>query len=129
MKIAIETRIENLRKDFQVFRSSNSFNNSKSCRYPPRLKSNAIALINEGVPIATLSRAIGMTGRRVSQWVKGSRVDKNANPHFKELKMSVADAAPIECEARIVTANGISIFIPISALTSKLIASIGGHNV
>lgn len=130
MKVEIENRIENLRRKILTFRKANTSQNPRFHRYPSEIKLEAIALINCGVPVAVLSRAIAIKGWRISEWVKGSsRLEKDSKPAFKELKISEPKIINPEHEARIVTANGISIFIPLSSLTAQLIASIGGLNV
>ena len=129
MKVEIENRIENLRRKILTFRKANTSKNPKVYRYPSEIKLEAIALINDGVPLAVLSRAIEIKGWRISEWIKwGSQAEKERRPAFKELKISKPKIVNSEHEARIVTANGISIFIPLSSLTAQLIASIGGLN-
>ena len=125
----MKVEIENLRKQILNIRKSFTFKNAKSYRYPPEIKLEAISLINEGVPLATLSRALGIKGWRISEWIRSLKSKRVNGPAFKEIKILDPIAVPHEPEARIVTVNGISIFIPLSSLTAQLIASIGGLNV
>lgn len=130
MKREISSRISELKARIVQVHSQHQ-GSPRSVRFPNEIKNEVYELfLTSGLSQPELAKHLELSLQRVREWclkVKSQADAPSLKEGFKELKVlsrKQTNSTTPSHEARIVTASGLSIFIPLECLTLSFIANL-----
>ena len=129
MKDSLKSRIRRLQLEIKKCRDDQKTLHRSQIRYPKKIKNEALSILRTGIGFGDLSRSLNIGSHRLVLWNKSSVKQETIYPAFSEMKIAEKNDNSSEAEARIVTSNGLSIFIPISCLSLEFLTAMGGLSV